>query len=115
MNAMAGLFRDGPLDVVNNGGGGPIIVWVPAKNLALGGDDGGGKRVSQGVVATRTHAHIKKLLHRIQFRGGRCGKVPVRKPRIAGVCGPIAVQYLRRVIGWIEADTQQMSSAVELG
>src|ERR1700677_1965460 len=113
--AMARLLGNSLLNVVNHGGGGPVIAWVPAKDLAVGSDDRGGKRVGQGVVAARAHAHIKKLLHRIQFRGWWRGKVPVRKRRTAGVCAAVAVQYLWRVIRRIEADTEKMSCAGELG
>src|ERR1700677_320710 len=82
--ATACLLSNGLLDVVNHGGGCPVITRIPAKYLAAGRNDRGGKRVGECIAAAGAHADVKELVHGIQFRSRRSGKIPVRKSLAAG-------------------------------
>jgi hypothetical protein len=82
--ATACLLGNGLLDVVNHGGGAQSLLGYQRKILPSGRDDGGGKRVGECIVAAGAHADVKELVHRIQFRSRRSGKIPVRKSLAAG-------------------------------
>src|SRR6185312_3862419 len=78
----------------------------------------GGERVVQGLLIAGSDAYIKILSDGGKFLFAGRGKVPVREGffRVAaGVGSAIAAQHLRRVVGGVEADAEQVSLRVDGG
>lgn len=96
----------------------PVVGGVPGDDFAVLADEDGGERVGEGLRIAGGDAHVEVLGHTGEFVGGWGGEVPVLKglvgeaPRVGAA---VAAEDLRRVVGGVERDAQEVGLPVELG
>src|ERR1700733_13287359 len=94
----------------------PIVGGIPGDDLAIFADEDGRKGVGERLVVAWSDADIEILCNcgKIFFCGR--GEVPVEKfffGVVAGVGSTVAAEDLRRVVGGVEADAEEVGLVVE--
>jgi hypothetical protein len=96
----------------------PVVGGIPGNDPAVFADEDGRERVREGFVVTWGDANIEVLGNGREVLFGRRGEVPVEEflvRIVTGIGATITAENLRRVVGRIEADGDEVGLFVERG
>lgn len=104
------------MDVGEYLGGCPVVGGVKGYDFTVLANDDGRKGVLEGSAFSGCDADVEVLFHLWKLGDGGRGEIPMLEGLfdiVAGVGGAVTAQDPGRVVGGIEADTEQMRLAVE--